>query len=205
MPKLSPETQAMIRDLKDKFPVRRSAVLPSLHYAQAELGWIDDETLDEVAQLLEVPKNMTAEVVSFYTMFDREKQGKYKLEVCRNLPCALLGATQLTRYLEDKLGIHPGETTPDGKFTLREVECLGACGYAPMMMVGPYYYENLTREKVDKILAALREDREPPVLPAGYLEKDGVTPRPVAQASTASGDIRDRLAVAAGHEGGKTE
>ena len=156
MAKLSPETQAKILDLRDKFPIRRSAVLPSLHVAQAELGWLDDETLGEVADLLEVPHNMTAEVVGFYTMFDRVKRGKYKLEVCRNLSCALLGAKKLTQYLEGKLGIHAGETTPDGKFTLLEAECLGACGYAPMMMVGPYFYENLTRAKVDRILEELR-------------------------------------------------
>lgn len=202
MPKLSPETQAKIRDLRDKFPLRRSAVLPSLHYAQAELGWLDDETLAEVAALLEVPPNMTAEVVGFYTMFDREKRGKYKLEVCRNLSCALLGARKLTAYLEDKLAIRCGETTPDGKFTLLEAECLGACGYAPMMMVGPYFYENLTREKVDQIVAALREDRDPPVLPAGYLEKDGQIPKSVAKSASASEEIRDRLAVGAGKDGG---
>src|SRR5258706_11570862 len=112
MAKISPDTQAKIKDLKDKFPLRRSGVLPSLHYAQAELGHLDDATLAEVAELLEVPQSMTTEVVSFYTMFDREARGKYKLEVCRNLSCALLGAKQLTRHLEKKLGVPVGGTTP---------------------------------------------------------------------------------------------
>jgi NADH-quinone oxidoreductase subunit E len=196
--KLSPETQEKIRDLKDKFPARRSAVLPSLHYAQAELGYLDDATLTEVAGLLELPQSMTTEVVGFYTMFDRQRRGKYKLEVCRNLSCALMGAKQLTQYLEKKLGVELGGTTPDGKFTLLETECLGACGYAPMMMVGPYFYENLTRDKVDAIVGALAEDREPSIRPAGYPEMDGETPKPIAKASSASGEIREGLAVSKG-------
>ena len=198
MAQLSKETQDKIRDLKDKFPARRSAVLPSLHYAQAELGYLDDATLAEVAALLDVPESMTVEVVGFYTMFDRERRGKYKLEVCRNISCALMGAKQLTKHLEKRLGIELGGTTPDGKFTLLETECLGACGYAPMLMIGPYFYENLTREKVDAIVGALAEDREPPIRPAGYLEMDGETPKPLAKASSASAEIRDRLAVSEG-------
>ena len=198
MAQLSKETQDKIRDLKDKFPARRSAVLPSLHYAQAELGYLDDATLAEVAALLDVPESMTVEVVGFYTMFDRERRGKYKLEVCRNISCALMGAKQLTKHLETRLGIEIGGTTPDGKFTLLETECLGACGYAPMLMIGPYFYENLTREKVDAIVGALAEDREPPIRPAGYPEMDGETPKPLAKASSASAEIRDRLAVSEG-------
>lgn len=202
MAKLSAETQARIRDLKDKFPVRRSAVLPSLHYAQAELGYLDDAALVEVAELLDVPPSMTNEVVSFYTMFDRERRGKYKLEVCRNLSCALMGAKQLTQYLEKKLAVTLGGTTPDGRFTLLETECLGACGYAPMLMIGPHFYENLTREKVDAIIGALAEDRDPPVAPAGYLDQDGVKPKPLAKGPSASGEIRDRLAVSGGKADG---
>ena len=200
MAKLSAETQARIRDLKDKFPVLRSAVLPSLHYAQAELGYLDDAALIEVAELLDVPPSMTNEVVGFYTMFDRERRGKYKLEVCRNLSCALMGAKQLTRYLEKKLGVSVGGTTPDGRFTLLETECLGACGYAPMLMIGPNFYENLTREKVDALVGALAEDREPPMPPAGYLEQDGQKSKPLVNASSASGEIRERLAISGGKE-----
>jgi NADH-quinone oxidoreductase subunit E len=174
MAKLSSATQARIRELRDRFPQRRSAVMPALHYAQADRGCLDDDTLIEVADLLEIPRNMTTEVVGFYTMFDREPVGRYKLEVCRNLSCALRGSLKMLAHIEDRLGIKAGETTPDGKFTLLEAECLGACGYAPMMQIGPYFYENLTREQVDGILEALAKDQEPPVAPAGYLEKDGV-------------------------------
>ena len=206
MAKLSSETQKKIADLKDRFPVARSAVLPALHYAQAELGFLEDETLGEVADLLGVTRNMTSEVMGFYTMFDREKPGKYKLEICRNLSCALMGAKKMVSHIENKLGLKSGETTPDGKFTLLEVECLGACGYAPMMMIGPYFYECLTPEKVDGILGALNKDQEPPVTPAGYLEMDNDPPRAGKDSAipTASQEIRDHelMGAAGGGEGG---
>ena len=210
MAKLSSETQKKIADLKDRFPVARSAVLPALHYAQAELGFLEDETLGEVADLLGVTRNMTSEVMGFYTMFDRQKPGRYKLEVCRNLSCALMGVKKMVAHIENKLGLKSGETTPDGRFTLLEVECLGACGYAPMMMIGPYFYECLTREKVDGILDALEKDQEPTVTPAGYLEMDNDPPR-VGKDSvipTSSQEIRDHELIGppvvvkgAGHEG----
>jgi NADH-quinone oxidoreductase subunit E len=197
MARLSGETQKKIRDLRDRFPHPRSAVLPALHYAQAETGHLDDETLAEVARLLDLPVNMTTEVVGFYTMFDRTKPGKYKLEVCRNISCALMGAGKVVSHLEGRLGVRCGETTPDGKFTLLEAECLGACGYAPMMMIGPYFYEFLDRGKVDAIVDALAKDRKPPVPPAGYFPKDEVEPRAGKDGAvpTASEEIRDRLAV----------
>lgn len=162
MAKLSAETQERIRALKDRYPERRSAVMPALQLAQKELGHLEDETLNEVAGLLEVPANMTAEVVSFYTMFEREKRGKYKIEVCRNLACALKGNLSVIEYLEQKLGVKRGETTPDGRFTLLEAECLGACGWAPMLQVGDKFYEFLDRAQVDAIVDALREDKTPP-------------------------------------------
>ena len=162
MAKLSPETQERIRSLKDHYPQRRSAVMPALQEAQAELGYLADDTLHEVAALLEVPPNMTFEVVSFYSMFDREKKGKYQLQVCRNLGCALQGSLKMIEYLEQKLGIKRGETTPDGRFTLLAVECLGACGWSPMMMIDGKYYEFLDRAGVDAILDALKEDKTPP-------------------------------------------
>lgn len=170
MAKLSAATQDKIRALKDRYPQRRSAVIPALKFAQDEVGYLPEETLNEVAEILEVPANMTAEVMSFYTMYEREPVGKYKLEVCRNLGCALTGNLKLVEYLEQKLGIRVGETTEDGKFTLRTAECLGACGWSPMMQVGDTYYEHLTREKVDAIIEALREDKTPPGGP--YTQED---------------------------------
>ncbi len=198
MAKLSAETQAKIRALKDQFPLRRSAVMPALHYAQGEIGYLDDDTLLEIAGILEVPKNMTTEVVGFYTMFDREKRGKYKIEVCRNLSCALRGSSEMTAHIEQKLGIKVGGTTADGKFTLLEAECLGACGYAPMLAIGPYFYQDLTREKLDSLLDALAKDEEPPIRPAGFLDKDFETPGKMPIESpvpTASKSIGEHLAV----------
>ena len=204
MAKLSLDTQEKIRYLKDRFPQRRSAVLPALHYAQAEMGCLENETLAEVAALLDVPLNMTTEVMGFYTMFERTPRGTYKIEVCRNLSCALMGAQKLVAYLEEKLGVKKGESTPDGKFFLTEVECLGACGYAPMLAVGPNFYEYLTREKVDAILAALSTDQEPPVPAAGHLEMDGVPPRRVAKTAvpTSSAWVSETLALSGASEEG---
>ena len=167
MAKLSSETQERIRALKDHYPERRSAVMPALQYAQKELGVLEEDTLNEVAALLEVPANQTAEVVSFYTMFDREKKGKYKIEVCHNLACSLMGAEKVIGQIEEKTGITCGETSADGMFTLQRAECLGACGWAPMLMIGDRYYEFLTREKVDAIIEALKEGKTPPGGPAG--------------------------------------
>jgi len=199
MAKLSEETRGKILGLKDRFPQRRSAVLPALYYAQADAGWLDEETLLEVARILDVPPNMTTEVVGFYTMFDREPRGKYKLEVCRNLSCALKGSGKMVDYIANRLGIGVGETTADGKFTLLEAECLGACGYAPMMMIGPNFYENLDREQVDAILDALTEGKVPPVKPAGWFEKDQEKPaKPGKEAvPTSAESIRDNLVVVA--------
>jgi len=204
MAKLSTETQDKIKGIKDAFPDRRSAVLPSLHYAQAEVGHLDDDVLKEIADLLDLPHNQTCEVVGFYTMYNRSLPGKYKLEVCRNLSCALMGAGEMVKYLEGKLGIKRGESTADGKFSLLEAECLGACGYAPMMMVGPHFYENLTREKVDAIVDALARDEVPPVTPAGIYEKDGEKPAKGAKTAvpSASEGVRDVLAL--GRPGGKS-
>ena len=198
MAKLSAKTQAKIRALVDQFPLRRSAVMPALHYAQGEVGYLDDDTLLEIAEILEVPKNMTTEVVGFYSMFDRTQRGKYKIEVCRNLSCALRGSSEMTAHIKQKLGIEVGGTTADGKFTLLEAECLGACGYAPMLAIGPYFYENLTRETLDSLLDALAQDKEPPIRPAGFLDKDFDAPKkmPVEHpVPNASKSIADHLAV----------
>jgi len=172
--------------------------MAALHYAQADAGCLDEATLVEVADLLDLPRNMTTEVVGFYTMFDQVPRGRYKLEVCRNLSCALRGSEKMVDHLKRTLGIQVGETTPDGMFTLLEAECLGACGYAPMMQIGPYYFENLSRADVDAILDALRRDEMPPVAPAGYFETDGVAPERGSDGRalpTASEAIMKHLAV----------
>jgi NADH-quinone oxidoreductase subunit E len=137
----------------------KSALIPLLHLAQAEFdGWLSPETMDYVASLLSIQSIEAYEVASFYSMFNLQPVGKCVLEVCRTSSCWLLGAEDVVRHIEKRLGIHVGETTADGMFTLKTVECLGSCGTAPMLQCGADYYENLTLEKVDNLIANLKQD-----------------------------------------------
>lgn len=149
-------TREKIQKSAERFPVRRSAILPALHLVQEEKGYLSNESLNEVAELLGMPHSDVAGVATFYSMFFERPVGRYILDVCTTLSCSLIGAEHLVDYLAKKLGIRVGETTPDGIFTLRTVECLGDCGNAPVMMVGETYYENLTPERLDGILDDLR-------------------------------------------------
>ncbi len=136
-------------------------MLPVLHLAQAEFGgWLSPATMDYVASILGLKPIEAYEVASFYTMYNLRPAGKCVLEVCRTGPCMLRGSDDIIEYLENKLGIKDGETTADGMFTLKTVECLASCGTAPMMQVGDHYIEDLTCEKLDGILADLREERK---------------------------------------------
>lgn len=139
-----------------KYPRRKSVILPALTVAYRQVGHLSDQIYREISDIIEVPYIEVAEAASFYTMFPKEPVGKYLIQVCHNISCALLGADSLVGYLEEKLGIKKGETTPDNLFTLISVECLGSCASAPMMQINDKYYENLTREKVDRILEELR-------------------------------------------------
>jgi NADH-quinone oxidoreductase subunit E len=138
---------------------QRSAVIPVLHLAQQEFGgWLSTQTMDYVASLLNMLPIEVYEVATFYSMYNLKPVGKYLFEVCQTGPCMLNGSDQVIQYIKDKLGIKPGETTPDGMFTLKTVECLGACGYAPMMQLGKNYREHLTPEKVDAIIGECRKN-----------------------------------------------
>ena len=131
----------------------KSALLPLLHIAQGEnQGWLSVAAMDYVADFLKIQPIEVYEVASFYTMYNLKPVGKYVLEVCRTGPCCLNGAEDVIDYLQNKLGIKVGETTPDGKFTIKTVECLASCGSAPMMQVGMYYHENLNKEKIEGLL-----------------------------------------------------
>lgn len=162
---LSEKTRAEILDLKGRFPTVRSAVLPALHAAQAEMRWLPPETLDEVAALLGLPARMIYEAASFYVMFEKQPVGRHLVEVCDNLSCALRGGDHLLTHLEAKWGIRRSQTTPDGRFTLRSVECLGACGTGPCVMIDHRYWEGLTVEELDRRLAALPSDDDPHATP----------------------------------------
>jgi len=144
-----------IEDIQKKYPTRRSAVLPSLYVAQREQGYLTQEAMAEIARILDIPPTQVYESATFYTMYNKKPVGKYHVQVCANLSCSLLGADHLVEYLSGKLGIKTGETTEDKKFTLSTVECLGSCGTAPMLQLNDDYHENLTEEKIDKILEGL--------------------------------------------------
>jgi NADH-quinone oxidoreductase subunit E len=139
---------------------QKSALLPVLHLAQDSFGgWLNTEALDYVAQLLQIEPIEVYEVATFYTMFNLKPVGKYVFEVCQTGPCMISGSDDIIKYIQEQLAIKPGETTADGLFTLKLVECLGACGYAPMMQVGKHYKEHLTKEKIDAIIADYRQSK----------------------------------------------
>jgi NADH-quinone oxidoreductase subunit E len=135
----------------------KSALLPVLHLAQQEFGgWLSSDTMDYVASLLKLEPIEVYEVATFYSMYNLKPVGKYMFEICQTGPCMINGSDSIVKYIHEKLGIKPGETTPDGLFSLKTVECLGACGYAPMMQMGKTYREHLTKEKVDAIIEECR-------------------------------------------------
>ncbi len=136
---------------------QKSALLPVLHLAQEEFGgWLDVPVMDYVASLLSIEPIEVYEVASFYSMYNLKPVGKFMFEVCQTGPCMLNGSDNIIDYIKQKLNINVGETTADGMFTLKAVECLGACGYAPMMQLGKHYREHLTKEKVDAIIEECR-------------------------------------------------
>ncbi|NLC58951.1 MAG: NADH-quinone oxidoreductase subunit NuoE [Armatimonadetes bacterium] len=157
--------RAEVEEILARYPERRSALLPLLHLVQREEGYISEAAMREVAEIVGCRPVDVFDVVTFYTVYHRQPVGKYLLEVCRTLSCALLGGRKLTRHLEERLGIQAGETTADGLFTLREVECIGACSNAPAMLINNRIYENLTPEKLDAILEQLRAEASERVAP----------------------------------------
>ncbi|HEX7522595.1 MAG TPA: NADH-quinone oxidoreductase subunit NuoE [Candidatus Deferrimicrobium sp.] len=141
--------------LLTRYPDRKAVILPALHLAQKEFGYVSDEAIAYIAGLVGTSSSEIEGVATFYTMYNRKPVGKYHVQICRNISCSLLGAEHLIEHVSKKLGVRPGETTPDGKFTLTKVECLGSCGTAPVMQVNDEYHENLTVESIDRILDQL--------------------------------------------------
>ena len=156
----TPELISKFDDIVSRYPAgkQKSALLPILHLVQAEFGWVSVSAMDIVSEYLEIQAIEVYEVATFYSMYLLRPQGKYLLEVCRTGPCCLVGAEKIMDYIEQKLGVKEGEVTADGLFSWRGVECLAACGYAPVLQIGPEYtfYENLTNESVDKLIADLK-------------------------------------------------
>lgn len=154
-PELSDRTKKRIEEVISRYADKKAALLPVLHLVQREAGYISKKDEKEVAQRLGIKPIKVEEVVTFYTMFNQTEIGKFHIQVCSNLSCSLLGSESLIEHLKQKLGIGVGETTPDKKFTLSTVECLGACEQAPCMMINFDYHGHLDKEKIDNILDKL--------------------------------------------------
>jgi NADH-quinone oxidoreductase subunit E len=160
----SPELLKKFDEIVSRYPEgkQKSALLPILHLVQAEFGWVSPPAMDSVAEYLNLLSIEVYEVATFYSMYFLKPQGKYMLEVCRTGPCCLVGAEKIMDHIEEKLGVKEGDVTADGLFSWRGVECLAACGYGPVLQIGPEYtfYENLTNEGVDKLIAELKAKGE---------------------------------------------
>jgi NADH-quinone oxidoreductase subunit E len=153
---LSEESKTKITQLKGRYQNPQSVVLAALWMWQDEHGWISEDGMKEVAALLDLPYHHVYGVVTFYTMYNKNPVGRHKIEVCTNVSCSLRNGEAMVKHLQKRLKIKVGETTADKRFTLVEAECLGACGGAPVMQVGDEYYENLSPERIDKILGELK-------------------------------------------------
>jgi NADH-quinone oxidoreductase subunit E len=153
---LSDKAKNEIQTLMSKYPDQRSAIMPALHLAQREVGWLPDAAIKDVADLLQLTTTEVNSVATFYTMYAREKPGQHTVFFCTDLPCALRGADEMLEHIEHKLGCKAGQTSADGKVTLRDAECLGGCDHAPVMLVdGVEHQQDLTNEKIDEILERL--------------------------------------------------
>ena len=152
---LTQNNRDRIEVLRKRYPQAKALILPVLWMVQEQEGYISEESMKEVAEILNVPVGHVLGVVTFYTMLHDKPQGRHHIEVCTNVSCMLKGSDRILKHLEERTGVKCGSTSPDKKFTITETECMGACGFAPMFAIGEDYYENLTPEKVDEILEKL--------------------------------------------------
>ncbi len=154
----SKENLERIEALKSRYPSPKALLLPCLWMAQYQEGYISLDAIEVIGEVIDMPPMELYRVATFYTMFNLEPVGKYHIQLCKTLSCALRGKAQILAQLSNRLGIKPGESSQDGKYTLSQVECLGSCGTAPVMQINDRYYENLTPEKIDTILESLEEE-----------------------------------------------
>jgi len=150
--KFSPEFESRFTEMLTHYPSKRSVLVPTLLYAQDEVGYLSDEAIAEIAQRLELKELDVRNVISYYSMLTTKPRGKYNVQVCTNIACILRGADDLWQHCQSKLGLRHKQTTPDGQFSIEEVECIGACSWAPAMQVNYDFHENLTKDKFDTIL-----------------------------------------------------
>ena len=149
---LSPESEKIVDELLTRYPTKRATCLPVLHLCQRQNGWVSPEVIDYVAKRLELATSEVKGVVTFYTMYHQQQVAPNVVWVCRTLSCELRGAHAIQKHLEKRFGCGAGGTSKDGKFTLKTAECLAACGQAPMVQINDEFYENLTIEKLDRII-----------------------------------------------------
>jgi NADH-quinone oxidoreductase subunit E len=155
--KFSPEFEQRFTEMLTHYPSKRSVLVPTLLYAQDEVGYLSDEAIAEIARRLELKELDVRNVITYYSMLTMKPRGKYNVQICTNIACILRGADDLYHHCQDKLGIRHKQTTPDGQFSLEEVECIGACSWAPAMQVNYDFHENLTADKIDTILDGLKK------------------------------------------------
>ena len=150
--KFSPEFEQRFTEMLTHYPSKRSVLVPTLLYAQDEVGYLSEEAIAEIAQRLQLTELEVRNVISYYSMLTTKPRGKYNVQVCTNIACILRGADDLWEHCQKKFGLRHKQTTPDGQFSIEEVECIGACSWAPAMQVNYDFHENLTRDKFDKIV-----------------------------------------------------
>lgn len=155
------KNEEKFQNLLGKYPTKRAVVLPALWLAMDQWGYVTPEVMDYIARRLDQSPVSVYAVVEFYTMFKTEKTGKHHIQLCRNMTCTMRGCENLEALIKDRIGVGPGEKTDDGLFSLELVECLGSCGTAPVMRMDEHYFENLTEEKLDRVIQACREGRDP--------------------------------------------
>lgn len=156
---LSPAAEARALDVIRQYPQSRSAVMPLLYIVQEELGHITQSAVEWVAEKISLPPVQVWEVATFYTMFYKKPVGRYHIQVCRTLPCALRGAKKISEFVHERFGLKPGEVSKDGMWSFEEVECLGSCGTAPMCQINDAFFENLTEEKLDQLLTRIQHEQ----------------------------------------------
>ena len=181
---ISEQAKQRMRDLAARYPVARSAVMPALHMVQQEEGYITDEGLQAVAEALNMTTDDVESVATFYTMYYQHPKGKKVIKVCNSISCYLRNCDALVEHLQQRLGIKPGETTPDGKYTLMTVECLASCSTAPALQVNDEFFENMTAESADALLAELDHELNVPRSPIpGREQTPPLKPRSEARLS----------------------
>jgi NADH-quinone oxidoreductase E subunit len=166
-----------IADILSRYPVTRSALIPLLYVAQRDQGYVTESAMQEIAHLLGLTPPQVYETITFYTMFNLKPVGTFHIQVCKSLMCALVGSDTVIEWVKTKLGIGPGESSPDGLFSLSVVECLAACGTGPMMQINEDYYERLTESKLDRILTDLRTTGTSPLKSGPFMWPEPVSAR----------------------------